>query len=145
MIDNIQFDPDRPVTLRGRVFEDWDSDGTDDEDLDGDGTPDTKAKYLNGWTVHVIDPNQVLIATAQTQDIDLDGDGKKEAGVYEFTDLFPDAYTVELVMPAKGFELTFPTTQKHELPFLEGTTRTGNAPPDPLVFGVQPLHDRGGF
>lgn len=81
----------RPTSIHGQKFEDDNRNGVQDQGEFG----------VNGWTIELYDvggPGSQLVATAQTMDMDLDGDGVidplTERGLYWFADLPPGEYRV---------------------------------------------------
>ncbi|RIK79159.1 MAG: hypothetical protein DCC68_13670 [Planctomycetota bacterium] len=81
----------RPTSIHGQKFEDENRNGVQDQGEFG----------VNGWTIELYDiggPGSQLVATTQTMDMDLDGDGAidplKERGLYWFDDLPPGDYRV---------------------------------------------------
>lgn len=94
----------RPLTageIRGQKFNDLDRDGQHDSDELG----------LNDWQINLLDEQGILLRTANTNDIDLNGDGtidpNTERGLYRFTDVKPGTYIVAEVMQP-GWEQTLP-------------------------------------
>lgn len=90
-----------PDSLIGRKYFDWNKNGEYDEDEVG----------LNGFVIELYDANNELVATQETQNDDINGDGEidpvTESGWFSFKDLSPGTYTVKEVVP-EGWEQTGP-------------------------------------
>ncbi|MCH2204024.1 MAG: hypothetical protein MK102_18820, partial [Fuerstiella sp.] len=82
-------------------------------DLDGDGLRDANEPPLNGWTIQLFNSGGTLVGTQLTADVDLDSSGsidpQTESGVYVFTELAADSYTISEVQQ-NGWIQTAPVT-----------------------------------
>ncbi|MCA9185641.1 MAG: VCBS repeat-containing protein, partial [Planctomycetales bacterium] len=80
VIDDPVILPTLPVEITGRKF----------EDINGNSLYDVGEPGLNGWIIELRDDEGHLIATTETTDLDLDGDGaiepETETGWYSFRD-----------------------------------------------------------
>jgi Tol biopolymer transport system component len=81
-------------------------------DLNGNGVHDPGEPGLNGVTIELVDPQSgQVVATTQTHDVDLNGDGtidpQTERGLYSFRIVGGGSFTVR-EQPSAGYVLTFP-------------------------------------
>ncbi len=84
------------ATLQGRTF----------DDQNANGVRDAGESFLAGWLVELLDATGQIIASQETSDLDLDGDGKidpmTERGWYSFVGLAAGTYSVRQV-PRDGW------------------------------------------
>jgi subtilisin family serine protease len=106
--------------IDGRVF----------DDLNGDGVEQASEPGLNGWTIKLFDSHGHLVATTQSQAVDLNGDGvagdqANENGLYAFAGLAPGKYTIQEVSQS-GWVQTFPANGAPQSVTLKaGQVKTG--------------------
>jgi len=82
-------------------------------DVNANGVRDAGETGLDGWTIERVDAHTgLVVATAVTGQVDLDGDGTidpaTEMGLYTFTGLVPKNHVVREVLPAGWIQTTPP-------------------------------------
>ncbi|MCK4600978.1 MAG: beta-propeller fold lactonase family protein, partial [Phycisphaerae bacterium] len=127
MVSDVDFGVFVPAAAEGQVFADLNYDGLRDGDEDG----------LNGWTVELVNVGSgIIVGTAVTADVDVDGDGvidpHTESGLYAFAGVLPGDHEIRLVLP-ELWSQTYPAGLAHSYLPLSGQTQSG------LDFGVASL------
>ncbi|MEZ6126473.1 MAG: SdrD B-like domain-containing protein [Planctomycetaceae bacterium] len=106
-------------------------------DANQDGVRQSGEAWLNGWDIQLwdISDTPALIATTQTQDVDLNGDGQiapSETGVYVFSDVPGGTYQVREAAQA-GWQETLPANAQNQQAFLLDSTFDFNGSTDDFL------------